>query len=101
MSIILRVPEDLHTQFKEYCISKDTTMSKILIDYITTLVNTEEKDVRKRIVTLLKSIKEEDLPGEEKNSVKTYYCGCGLDLSTLPTQDRLDHVKNCQSARKE
>ena len=79
--IRFNVDDKLRDAFKLYCVHNDTTMSKILIDYITTLV---AKPAAKK-----------------KNSVKPYYCGCGLDLSTLPAQDRLDHVKNCISARKE
>lgn len=64
MSIILRVPKDLHTQFKEYCTDKDTTMSTVLIDYITTILS-ENAD---------------SLPAEVKNTA--LYCPyCGKNIN--------------------
>jgi len=83
--IRFNVESKFKDKFKEYCISRDTTMSKVLIDYIGTLLNKNAGNS----------------PGEEKNSVKTYYCGCGLDLSTLSTQDRIDHVSKCKAIQKE
>ena len=96
-----RIEDELQDGFKQYCINKDTTMSNVLIDYITTLVNKEEKDTRKRIVALLKTVDEEDSPAEKKSSVKYQYCDCGVNLFALAPQDRLLHVQNCKNEQKE
>ena len=83
MSLILRIPKDLHTQFKEYCIKRNITMSTVLIDYITTLLpkNTEI------------------LPGEQKNTV-VYHCPyCGMDITDKPGSDRLFHLQNCKNSQ--
>lgn len=106
--IRFNVDDELRDAFKLYCIQNSTTMSKVLIDYITTLVNKEEKDTRKRIAALLKTVNEEDLPGEEKNSVKNiaviklYHCPyCGKDITRLIPPDRLKHLQNCKNGQKE
>lgn len=63
MSIILRVTDELHAQFKEYAQGHSTTMSKILVDYIYTLITKPGKS-----------------PAKEKNSV--LYCPyCGKDIN--------------------
>ena len=87
MSIILRVPKDLHTQFKNHCTKSNTTMSNVLIDYITTLLSKSE----------------EVLPGKEKNSVKkttlvkSYHCPyCGIDITDASGSDKLFHLRNCK-----
>ena len=84
------VSNDLKEKFKEYCISKDTTMSNILIDYIYTLL----------------SKKSGKLPAKEKNSgkktalTKVYHCPyCGKDITTLPGSDRLNHLQNCKNSQ--
>ena len=64
-----RIDNKVHSRFKEYCTGKDTTMSKVLLDYIDILV-----------------------PG-----CKFHYCDCGVDLFALPAQDRLNHLQNCKN----
>jgi len=64
MSIILRVPKDIHTQFKNRCTERNTTMSTVLIDYITTILS-ENAD---------------SLPAEIKNAaVYCPYCGKNIN----------------------
>jgi len=86
-----RIEDELQYGFKQYCISKDTTMSNVLIDYITTLVKKPGKS-----------------PAEKKNSVRMmpptvpYHCPwCGKDITHLIPPDRLKHLQNCQNGRKE
>ena len=83
-----RIEEESLESFKQYCISKDTTMSNILIDYIYTLLPKESG----------KS------PASKKNSVKKivliklYHCPhCGKDITHLDTPSRLTHLQNCES----
>lgn len=89
MSIILRADDKLHAQFKQYCTNKSTTMSKVLIDYIYTLVEKPGK-----------------APAKEKNSVKStppttaYHCPwCGKDIAHLIPPDRLKHLQNCKNSQ--
>lgn len=83
-----RIEKDVLNQFKEYCISKDTTMSKVLIDYITTILS-ENAEI---------------LPGGEKNSVgrtaltKLFHCPyCGSDITGKSESGRLNHLQNCKN----
>ena len=83
-----RIEENVLDQFKQYCISKDTTMSTVLIDYIYTLLSKESGKA----------------PAKEKNSVKktastmTYHCPyCGKDITSLIPIDRLNHLQNCKN----
>ena len=89
MSIILRVTDELHSQFKGYVQKHNTSMSKILVDYITKLVAKPGK-----------------VPAKEKNSVKKtalttlYHCPyCGKDITSLIPIDRLTHLQNCKNGR--
>lgn len=72
-----RIENRLLDQFKEYCIGENTTMSTVLLDYITTLVGKS--------------------PAKEKNSV-LYHCPhCGMDITGMPGSDRLNHLQNCEN----
>jgi antitoxin component of RelBE/YafQ-DinJ toxin-antitoxin module len=90
--IRIRIDSNIHTQFKEYCTKSNTTMSTVLIDYI----------------TILLSKFEEVLPGEEKNSVKRtaltkiFHCPyCGEDITEKSEKNRKKHVKNCENGQNE
>jgi len=86
MSIILRVSEDLHAQFKEYTQEHNTTMSKVLIDYITTLVGNAGKAPAK-----------EKNSGERTSSTVLYQCPyCGDELTGMAEVNRLKHIENCK-----
>jgi len=58
------IDDDVKESFKEYCTDKDTTMSNVLIDYITTILS-ENAD---------------SLPAEIKNTaVYCPYCGKNIN----------------------
>lgn len=87
-----RVDEESLSDFKEYCRRHNNTMSNVLLGCMHTIVEEEEQEMPN------------DPPPEEKNPVNkqpdrpTYrYCGCGLDLSTLESQEVLSHIQNCKS----
>jgi len=87
MSLILRVPKNLHTQFKEYCTSKDTTMSSVLIDYITTTVNGKAKV----------SVPAEKKSVEKSKKVRLLQCPhCGKDYTNRHPMDFVNHKKKCE-----
>lgn len=72
----IRIDNELQNRFKEYCISKDTTMSKVLIDYITTLVG---------------NVAESTAPAQ------LYYCPyCVDDLTSMTEVNRLKHIDICE-----
>lgn len=86
------VDDDLKGKFKQYCADRDTTMSNVLIDYITTLLP-ENAEI---------------LPGEEKNAVdrtaltKLFHCPyCGMDITSASGPDRLFHLQNCRNSQNE
>jgi antitoxin component of RelBE/YafQ-DinJ toxin-antitoxin module len=86
------IDDDVKEAFKEYCTKSNTTMSNVLIDYI----------------TILLSKFEEVLPGEEKNSVKRtaltkiFHCPyCGEDITEKSEKNRKKHVKNCENGQNE
>ena len=85
--IEFRISDEKKTKLKSYCTEHEITVSKLLVDYVDTLLS--------------KSGNAGKAPVSKKNSVKYQYCDCGIDLFTLPPQDRLLHVQNCKNGQKE
>lgn len=74
--ITYRIDDEKGEQLKNYCVEHSMSIQKLLDNYIDTILSAEKKS-------------------------KYRYCDCGIDLFTLPVQDRLLHVKNCKSSQKE
>lgn len=110
---------DLKERFVEYCTKSNTTMSNVLIDYITTLLSksteilpAEEKNSVGSIVSEVLPREESDpkdcvaeiLPAEEETPAltKTYFCPwCGMDITNKSGSDKLFHIKNCKNSQNE
>ena len=87
--IDIRVPDEKKEKLQDYCTVHDITISKLLMDYIDTLLSKSNAG---------KS------PAREKNSVKktaptmAYHCPyCGKDITHLIPIDRLNHLQNCKN----
>lgn len=88
--IRFNVNDELRDAFKLYCVQNDTTMSKVLIDYITTLVGNAGKAPAK-----------EKNSGERTAPAKIYHCPyCGDELTTMTEVNRLKHIDICEKLQK-
>lgn len=83
--IEFRISDEKKIKLKAYCTVHNITISKLLINYVDTLVGNTDKS-----------------PAKKKNSVKErkyQYCDCGVDLFALSTQDRILHLQNCKNGQ--
>lgn len=84
--IDLRISNQKKEELKDYCTSRKITVSKLLMNYIDTLLSKSNTPVSKK-----NSVKKPVL-------IKLYHCPhCGKDITHLDTPSRLTHLQNCES----
>jgi hypothetical protein len=92
--IEFRITDEKKDELTDYCTTHDITISKLLMNYIDTLLSKPGNAGKS--------------PAREKNSgkriavIKLYHCPyCGKDITSLIPPDRLSHLQNCKKGQKE
>jgi len=87
--IYLRISDQKKDGLKDYCTVHNITTSKLLMDYIDTLLSKSNAG---------KSPAKEKNSGERIAMIKLYHCPyCGKDITGLIPIDRLNHLQNCKN----
>jgi hypothetical protein len=87
--IEFRISDEKKTKLKSYCTEHEITISKLLMNYIDTLLS-KPGNAGKSPASKKNSVKKTAL-------IKLYHCPyCGKDITSLIPIDRLNHLQNCK-----